>query len=76
MQICHDAAWVHDEKWQHLSKQFISANFKYMNVSVLYSNIQCGDSDVIAAEFMETIQNRGVDISYIHSGISDIAPWP
>ena len=53
--------------------QFISANFKYMNVSVLYSNIQCGDSGAIAAEFMETIQKRGVDMSYIHSGISDIA---
>jgi hypothetical protein len=73
VQICHDAAWVRDEKWQHLSIQFISADFKYMNVSVLYSNIQCGDSDVIAAEFMETIQKRGVDISYIHSGVSDIA---
>ena len=25
VQICHDAAWVRDEKWQHLSIQFISA---------------------------------------------------
>ena len=64
---------MRDEKWQHLSIQFISANFKYMNVSVLYSNIQCGDSEAIAAEFMETIQKRGVDMSYIHSGVSDIA---
>ena len=75
VQICHDAAWVRDEKWQHLSIQFISENFKYMNVSVLYSNIQCGDSEAIAAEFMETIQKCGVDImmSMIHSGVSDIA---